>query len=268
MRSRLTIPFVLVLSATLFACTRVGVPECWAQGVSPDSVAAESLAFSQRQADHSVDLYLDFLRRLPDGAHRGAVLDSLRTLDTLIAVPQTRLLIHARRDRPRGGLEPFPEDRQPLSLRSYRNVPLHQEGEVSALDSLRLGCCEDLMEKSSSPIAVKLNSGVRRQLKNSHFVMKPTEVRKVICACANPRDLTLVATLAATGMRRAEVAAPDARDVDLEARRVTIRSRESGNQKTVPITEERALTVCAERPCHVTTLGPPQRPIPGIRVHS
>ena len=98
--------------------------------------------------------------------------------------------------------------------------------------------------------------------------MKPAEVRKVLYACANPRDRTFVATLAATGMRRAEVAALNARDVDLEARRVTIRSREGGNQKTVPITEERALTVCAERPCHVTTLGPPQSPIPGTRVHS
>lgn len=96
------------------------------------------------------------------------------------------------------------------------------------------------MEKFSSPKTAKVNSGPRRQLKNSQFALKPAEVRKVIYACDNPRDRTLVATLAATGMRRAEVAALDARDVDLEARRVTIRSGKGGKQRTVPITEELA----------------------------
>lgn len=86
----------------------------------------------------------------------------------------------------------------------------------------------------------KETSAPRRQFKNSQFALKPAEVRKVVYACTNPRDRTLVATLAATGMRRAEVAALDARDADLEARRVTIRSGKGGKQRTVPITEELA----------------------------
>jgi integrase len=96
------------------------------------------------------------------------------------------------------------------------------------------------MEKFSSPKTAKVKSALRRQLKDSQFALKPAEVRKVIYACDNPRDRTLVATLAATGMRRAEVAALDIRDVDLEARRVTIRSGKGGKQRTVPITEELA----------------------------
>lgn len=57
-------------------------------------------------------------------------------------------------------------------------------------------------------------------------------------ACPTPRDRCLVATLAVTGMRRAEVAALDVRDLDLEARRLTIRSGKGNKQRTVPITEE------------------------------
>lgn len=83
-------------------------------------------------------------------------------------------------------------------------------------------------------------SAPRRQLKNSQFALKPAEVRKVVYACPTPRDRCLVATLAVTGMRRAEVAALDARDLNLEARRLTIRSGKGNKQRTVPITEELA----------------------------
>ena len=96
------------------------------------------------------------------------------------------------------------------------------------------------MEKFSSLKKAKVKSAPRRQLKNSQFALKPAEVRKVIYACDSPRDRTLVATLAATGMRRAEVAALDVRDVELAARRITIRSGKGGKQRTVPITEELA----------------------------
>jgi integrase/recombinase XerD len=96
------------------------------------------------------------------------------------------------------------------------------------------------MEKFSSLKTAKVKSAPRRQLKNSQFALKPAEVRKVIYACDYPRDRTLVGTLAATGMRRAEVAALDVRDVDLEARRVTVRAGKGGKQRTIPITEELA----------------------------
>jgi integrase/recombinase XerD len=49
-----------------------------------------------------------------------------------------------------------------------------------------------------------------------------------------------VATLAFTGIRRAEVASLDVRDLDLETRRVNVRSGKGGKQRVVPITEELA----------------------------
>src|SRR5436190_13636534 len=83
-------------------------------------------------------------------------------------------------------------------------------------------------------------SAPRRQLKNSQFALKPAEVRKVVYACHSPRDRCLLATFAVTGMRRAEVAALDVRDVDFAGRRVTIRSGKGNKQRTVPVTEELA----------------------------
>lgn len=57
-------------------------------------------------------------------------------------------------------------------------------------------------------------------------------------ACSNPRDRCLLATLAYTGIRRAEAAALDVRDLDLKNRRITIRSGKGGKERTVPMTEE------------------------------
>jgi len=96
------------------------------------------------------------------------------------------------------------------------------------------------METSSSRNSRKRTSGAKRQLANSQFALKPAEVRKVVYACTSPRDRCLIAALAATGMRRAEVAALDVRDLDLEARRLTIRTGKGGKQRTVPITDELA----------------------------
>ena len=86
----------------------------------------------------------------------------------------------------------------------------------------------------------KRTFGPKRQLKNSQFALKPAEVRKVVYACTNPRDRCLLATLAYTGMRRAEIADLDARDVDLKTRRINIRSGKGGKERTVPITDELA----------------------------
>jgi integrase len=96
------------------------------------------------------------------------------------------------------------------------------------------------MATSSSRKTAKATSRPKRQLQNSQFALKPAEVRKVIYACTNPRDRCVLATLAFTGIRRAEVAALDIRDLDLEARRITIRAGKGGKERTVPITEELA----------------------------
>lgn len=96
------------------------------------------------------------------------------------------------------------------------------------------------MRTFSSRKKRKATSGPKRQLQNSQFQLKPAEIRKVVYACVSPRDRCLLAILAATGMRRAEVAALDVRDLDLEARRITVRSGKGGKERTTPITEELA----------------------------
>jgi len=96
------------------------------------------------------------------------------------------------------------------------------------------------MRTSTSPKTGKGTSAPKRQLRNSQFALKPAEVRKIVYACTNPRDRCLLATLAATGIRRAEAAALDVRDLDLTARRLTVRWGKGGKQRTVPITEELA----------------------------
>jgi integrase len=118
------------------------------------------------------------------------------------------------------------------------NVPLFQKWDIFRLDRPPVGCYTEVMRTSLSRNPAKRTSGIRRQLENSQFALKPAEVRKVIYACASPRDRCLVATLAVTGMRRAEVAALDVRDLDLATRRLTIRSGKGNKQRTVPITEE------------------------------
>ena len=80
------------------------------------------------------------------------------------------------------------------------------------------------------------SSGPRRQLRASQFALKPAEIRKLIYAAESPRDRCLIRTLAETGIRRAELAALDVRDVDLEVRRLTIRSGKGGKERVVPIT--------------------------------
>lgn len=96
------------------------------------------------------------------------------------------------------------------------------------------------MRTSSSPNPAKGTSRPKRQLQNSQFALKPAEIRKVIYACTNPRDRCLLSVLAFTGMRRAEAAALDVRDLDIEARRITIRAGKGAKERMVPITEELA----------------------------
>ncbi len=96
------------------------------------------------------------------------------------------------------------------------------------------------MRTSSSRKKSKRTSPAKRQLKPSQFALKPAEIRKIIYAAPNPRDRCLVRTLAETGIRRAEVASLDVRDLDLEDRRLAIRSGKGGKERVVPLTEELA----------------------------
>lgn len=78
------------------------------------------------------------------------------------------------------------------------------------------------------------------QLKDSEFYLKPVELKKVVHAVSNFRDRCILKTFAQTGIRRAELAGLDIRDVDLEARRLRIRDGKGAKERLVPITGELA----------------------------
>ena len=78
----------------------------------------------------------------------------------------------------------------------------------------------------------------KSQLKNSEYHLSPAEIKKVIYAANSFRDRCLIKTLAQTGMRRAEVAKLDIRDIDFEKNLVHIREGKGGKSRTIPITDE------------------------------
>jgi integrase len=61
------------------------------------------------------------------------------------------------------------------------------------------------------------------QLKNSEYHLKPAEIKKVIYATKNFRDRCLLKTFAQTGLRRAEIANIDIRDINFEKNLICIR---------------------------------------------
>jgi integrase/recombinase XerD len=80
----------------------------------------------------------------------------------------------------------------------------------------------------------------RSQLKNSEYHLRPAEIKKVIYAAKTFRDRCLIKALAQTGIRRAEVANLDIRDVDFTKRLAEIREGKGGKSRTIPITDELA----------------------------
>jgi len=80
----------------------------------------------------------------------------------------------------------------------------------------------------------------KQQQKPAQFSLKRREVQKIINAAPTFRDRCLVRLLADTGTRRAEVAALDIRDLDVEALRLVVRAGKGNKQRIVPITEDLA----------------------------
>jgi integrase len=80
----------------------------------------------------------------------------------------------------------------------------------------------------------------KSQLKDSEYHLKSGEIRKVIYATDSFRDRCILKTFAQTGIRRAELAALDVRDVDLQRRRLQVREGKGSKDRVLPITDELA----------------------------
>ena len=78
------------------------------------------------------------------------------------------------------------------------------------------------------------------QYKDSEFYLKPAEMKKVVYAVSGFRDRCILKTFIQTGIRRAELAGLDIRDVDLESRRLRIREGKGAKERLLPITDELA----------------------------
>ena len=63
-----------------------------------------------------------------------------------------------------------------------------------------------------------------QQQQAADYYLKPSEIKKLVYACADFRDRCLIKLLAYSGMRREELQQLDIQDVDFERRRIQIRS--------------------------------------------
>src|SRR5262245_55881542 len=66
------------------------------------------------------------------------------------------------------------------------------------------------------------------------------EAQRIIMASESSRNRCLLRVLVETGMRRAEVASIGTIDIDLEGRRIAVRSTTGSGRREVPITQELA----------------------------
>ena len=80
----------------------------------------------------------------------------------------------------------------------------------------------------------------KHQLKDSEFNLKPKELQKIIYAASSLRDRCILKTLAQTGIRRAELAALDIRDLDFDKKRLRIVEGKGAKERIVPISSELA----------------------------
>lgn len=78
------------------------------------------------------------------------------------------------------------------------------------------------------------------QLKNSEYHLRPSEIKKIIYGTKNFRDRCLLKMFAQTGIRRAEIANLDLRDLDFEKNLIQVREGKGGKSRTIPMTDELA----------------------------
>jgi integrase len=78
-----------------------------------------------------------------------------------------------------------------------------------------------------------VSSGLRYQAKNSEFHLKPKELRQLVAAADNSRDLLVLELFIYTGIRRTELRQIRVEDLDLGRRRLLIRHGKGSKQRLV-----------------------------------
>lgn len=79
--------------------------------------------------------------------------------------------------------------------------------------------------------------GTKYQAKNSEFHLSPSELRKLVAATDNPRDLLILELFIYTGIRRAELRQIQVDDLDLSRRRLLIRHGKGNKERIVYLTD-------------------------------
>ncbi len=92
------------------------------------------------------------------------------------------------------------------------------------------------------------------QLSNAEYHLSLAELERLIAAAPCPRDRLLIQLLVETGMRRSEVAALMASDVDFVRNLIVIRGSKGNKTRLVPVRRELALALDALTPDRENTL--------------
>ena len=74
---------------------------------------------------------------------------------------------------------------------------------------------------------------MKYQAKNSEFHLTPSELRRLVAATENSRDLLVLELFIYTGIRRAELRQIQVEDLDLSRRRLLIRHGKGGKERIV-----------------------------------
>jgi integrase len=82
-----------------------------------------------------------------------------------------------------------------------------------------------------------VRDGMKYQAKNSEFHLSPSELRKLVAATDNPRDLLILELFIYTGIRRAELRQIRVEDLDLGRRRLLIRHGKGNKERIVYLTD-------------------------------
>ena len=77
-----------------------------------------------------------------------------------------------------------------------------------------------------------------QKIKYSDYILKPSEIKKLIYATKSFRDRCILKILAYTAIRRHELVGLDIQDIDFERKRMTVRKGKGGKIRIIPLSED------------------------------